>query len=436
MGTIIRRPVVLVLAVLLAVAGALLAAGGTAHAATGVDQIGDQLRSNQVYVDPEASQKLSDSQAKDLANHIRDTGVPIYVAVLPDDPAYGGNQIFGKLRAAVGEPGVYAVALGSSFGAASDSSVLAGSTARALATQNAQQHSGDPPAILNGFVSDVATAAGGSGPGGGYGDTGPGAGALIGLLAVLLLVVGGGTYLVRRGNRQRAEREQAQLAQVRGAVDEDITAYGEELGRIAFDPSGPEATSQTRDDYGRALDAYEKAKDSLAAARRPADVRAVTEALEEGRFALAVLEARRAGEPLPERRPPCFFDPRHGPSVKDVEWAPEGGTPRTVPVCAADAARIEDGLDPDVRTVPVGGGRRPYWEAGPAYGPWAGGYFGGYGAMLLPGLLVGTVLGSSLGPPGYYGGDMGGYGGGGDFGGGFDGGGGDFGGGFDGGGGF
>lgn len=34
---------------------------------------------------------------------------------------------------------------------------------------------------------------------------------------------------------------------------------------------------------------------------------------------------------------------------------------------------------------PVGGERRSYWDAGPAYGPWAGGYFGEYGSMLLPG---------------------------------------------------
>jgi hypothetical protein len=96
-------------------------------------------------------------------------------------------------------------------------------------------------------------------------------------------------------------------------------------------------------------------------------------------------------------------------------------------VCAADATRIADGLDPMVRTVPVGAERRPYWEAGPAYGPWAGGYFGGYGSILLPGLLIGTVLGGSM-DPGYSGGD--------DFGGGFSGGDGDFGGGFSGGGDF
>src|SRR3712207_7562347 len=47
----------------------------------------------------------------------------------------------------------------------------------------------------------------------------------------------------------------------------------------------------------------------------------------------------------------CFFDPRHGPSARDVEWAPPGGAPRLVPACAADAVRIEDGEDPDRKST-------------------------------------------------------------------------------------
>ncbi len=126
----------------------------------------------------------------------------------------------------------------------------------------------------------------------------------------------------------------------------------------------------------------------MAAAERPEDVKAVTQALEDGRFSLAVLAARREGRALPERRPPCFFDPRHGPSVADATWTPAGGAAR-VPVCAADRARLADGRDPAIREVETEYGRRPYWDAGPAYGPWAGGYFGG---GILPGLLVGTLL--------------------------------------------
>ena len=61
---------------------------------------------------------------------------------------------------------------------------------------------------------------------------------------------------------------------------------------------------------------------------------------------MAAARAHLAGRDEPERRPPCFFDPRHGPSVADVEWQPELGEPREVPVCAADAARLEAGEEP------------------------------------------------------------------------------------------
>lgn len=220
-------------------------------------------------------------------------------------------------------------------------------------------------------------------------------------------------------------------------MDEDITAFGEELDRLDFHPSEPGADDAMRADYERSLDAYEQAKSFMAAAAKPEDVRAVTEALEDGRFSLARLGARRTGRPLPERRPPCFFDPRHGPSVTDATWTPPGGATREVPVCAADATRLADGRDPVIREVDSDYGRRPYWEAGPAYGPWAGGYFGG---GILPGLLVGTMLGGIMAAPSYASDYGTGYG---DFGGGYEGGDvsgadfdpGDFGGGFGGGGG-
>ena len=68
-------------------------------------------------------------------------------------------------------------------------------------------------------------------------------------------------------------------------------------------------------DYQRALDAYEDAKVSGDAMSKPDDIRHVTQILDDGRYAIACVRARVAGEPLPTRRPPCFFDPRHGLSV-------------------------------------------------------------------------------------------------------------------------
>jgi hypothetical protein len=188
----------------------------------------------------------------------------------------------------------------------------------------------------------------------------------------------------------------------------------------------PGVDPQAKADYDRAVAAYDRADTLVERARAPQDFEPVGAALEEGRYAMTSAKERFAGREAPERTPPCFFDPRHGPSSREIEWAPYDGAPRMVPACEADAQRVERGEDPEAREVLVGGRRMPYWSAGPMYAPFAGGLFGGFGGGLFPGLMVGTLLGSSLGGWGM--GDA--YASGGDWGGGdFGGGGGDFGGG-------
>jgi hypothetical protein len=110
------------------------------------------------------------------------------------------------------------------------------------------------------------------------------------------------------------------------------------------------------------------------------------------------VKARVAGEPLPAKRPPCFFNPAHGPSSQDVTWAPPGGVQRSVPACPADAERVLAGADPYIRTVQVGAQRVPYWEGGPAYAPWAQGYYNRWsGSDMLSGMLIGGLLFGGMG---------------------------------------
>jgi len=134
------------------------------------------------------------------------------------------------------------------------------------------------------------------------------------------------------------------------------------------------------------------------------------------------VQARVAGRPLPEHRVPCFFNPQHGPSARDVLWTQPGRGTRTVPACAQDAARIQAHELPEVRKVRIGGRAVPYWEAGAAYLPYAQGYFVAgsslAGAYALDWALNPPVdLGSHGISPDYggvsgFGGDSGGYGGG------------------------
>ena len=226
------------------------------------------------------------------------------------------------------------------------------------------------------------------------------------VLLLILIVVGGGALLYNRkqtNRRQAAERAEldSQLSTSKRAADEDVTKFGEELQRLDVDVAGHPLDEAMQQDYQRALDGYEDAKTSLAAVRKPEEIRHVTEILEDGRYAIACVKARVAKEPLPQKRPPCFFNPAHGPSTQNVQWSPPGGSQRDVPACAADAERVLAGADPYIRTVQMGARRVPYWEGGPAYAPWAQGYYNGWrGSDMLTGVMVGGLLFGGMNPMG------------------------------------
>ncbi|MFF2809802.1 hypothetical protein ACFVT2_22060 [Streptomyces sp. NPDC058000] len=375
-----------------------------AHAAgTGLDAVAEALKKSPVYVDPRVRDQLPDADRNALAQKIRDADKPVFVAVLPDAPEFPRPTLLRDLRTKVGITGVYAIHIGANgFNAGADPQVLSHNAAGNLTDAVRGSHRGDTKGMVTEFAQQAAAQAHGAAPTAWNEGEGAGGSATGLLIGGAVVVAGGvGAYaLFRRAKKQREERERAELEALRVVVDEDITAFGEELDRLDFSPSEPDATDAMRTDYTSALDAYDLAKTRIAEARRPEDVRPVTVALEDGRFALATLAARRTGAPLPERRLPCFFDPRHGPSTADVQWAPPGAAPRPVPACAADATRLADGLEPMARTVQTPGGPQPYWDAGPAYSPWAGGYFGS--GSVLTAMVAGTLLGSVLSAPSAY----------------------------------
>jgi uncharacterized membrane protein YgcG len=221
---------------------------------------------------------------------------------------------------------------------------------------------------------------------------------------VVFLVLFGGFFLVVIGLivlfivlfSRRKKRQAEQLADVRKTIDEDITEYGERLG--AFSLADPDWDDATRADMQRGLDSYDVAKSALAGMRSTGDAVKVTTALEDGRYALACVEARLAQQPLPERRAPCFVDPRHGPSVADVLWAPPGLAERDVPMCAACKVTVESGGQPQGMLVTSGGTQQPYWQAGPQYAPYARGYYSPFGDVMT-GVMVGTMLGNMWSTP-------------------------------------
>lgn len=224
------------------------------------------------------------------------------------------------------------------------------------------------------------------------------------VLLVLAAIVAAVVVSQRRSKARELERKDAELAPVRKLAFEDATALGEQLQELDLDLVGRDLDAGAHADYQRALDAYESSKTAVEAIAVPDDVRHVTQILDDGRYAIACVRARVDHQPLPTRRPACFFDPRHGLSVTDVLWSPPAGAPRDVPACALDAERVRAGADPDSRMVMVGAQRVPYYQGGRAYQPYAAGYFGAFGPMeiMFAGMLFGgmggfDMLGDGLG---------------------------------------
>ncbi|HNV11360.1 MAG TPA: hypothetical protein PKN27_08515 [Propionibacteriaceae bacterium] len=223
------------------------------------------------------------------------------------------------------------------------------------------------------------------------------------VILLVLAIVGFAFYRMSQsqGRAVRAQHTaelESQLATSRHAAEEDVTKFGEELQRLDSAVAGHPLDEPMQQDYTRALDAYDNAKESLAAVRQPEEIRHVTEILEDGRYAIACVRARVAGQPLPQKLPPCFFNPAHGPSSQNVRWAPPGGSVREVPACPADAERVLAGADPYIRTVPMGARRVPYWEGGQAYAPWAQGYYSNWqGNSLIRDIAIGSLIFHGIG---------------------------------------
>jgi hypothetical protein len=250
---------------------------------------------------------------------------------------------------------------------------------------------------------------------------------------LLLLVGGGGAWGVRRVRTRRAaaRERQEELEGVRRLADEDVTILGEQLRRLDAQVGSRPLDEDGRADYQRALDAYESAQRAVPRISDAAEVTHVVEILASGRYALARVQARVAGLELPEQRVPCFFNPQHGPSTRDVEWTTTRHGTHVVPACAQDAARLAARQQPDVRTVTVDSRTVPYWDAGPAYRPYGRGYFPETATDMRGASVAWVFVESGVGAGAYSNhlGHGGGWGGGdfggGDFGGGDGGGGGD-----------
>ena len=364
---------------------------GPAWAGRYVNRAVSGLGRDHVYVDRAARRAIPAASVTALRNRVERAGTPIYVAVLPATALReaGGNadRLAQAILAALRGGGTVAVSAGGHNGAASNT-LDPGTAPAALRAAN-QAHRGD----LAGTMLDFA----------GRADAAASAGepfwltiwdqpfvrpiALIIGLVLLVLLVNVGVNMFRR----RFSGRTSGFIDVRALAREDMTALGDDLRNLEVGLEAEGNLPATRD-YTRAHESFQQAAEAFERASSPNDFAPVSTALEAARYYMTLARARFEGRDLPQRRPPCFFDTRHGPSVDDVGWMPKSGPPRPVPACESCMRSIANRVEPAARQVTAGGRRMPFYNAPAHFESWFAGYFGGAAASLVDGFPLGRAL--------------------------------------------
>ncbi|HEX2041801.1 MAG TPA: hypothetical protein VHF24_04115 [Acidimicrobiales bacterium] len=373
--TTIRSATVAAITALLTVPVVLVAAAALA-AGPIVDRAGQALRTDPVYVDPDAGGTVSGGDAGRIRDEVRAGSHPVYVAVLPaavlQEAGGDPNDVVTALRTATGLRGTYAVLAGNAFRAASD--VLPRGQASDLATQVFRQHRGEGAAAVlreyvrsvqrletsavdrppsGGGADEVFAREGDGGDGGGGGGGGRGVSVLL-LLLVVGAVAGGGALLWRRRRKERERRER--LQGLRRDLQADLQLVADDV--LALEPQvamHPDA----REDYDAGAARYRWAQAAIDAIDDPDDVPRIRRALSEGQYAFARARARIDGREPPPPPPELQVQGSRGEPVVEID----------------DYGR-------------------------PAYAGYGGGWYGGGffgGSDLFTGLLLGSMLGGGWG---------------------------------------
>ncbi|WP_162606337.1 hypothetical protein [Jiangella asiatica] len=329
------------------------------------DEVALELAEPGVWVDPDVADELDPEWESELDAAAADAPVDMRIAVVPAgkldprgedefvsaDLLWEGEELASQLYDRVGVDGVYAV-------------MTVADSSHDGRSFNAVQHSEEGPTYYVGDAVDQAVDC--CAPSYGpmierfieraseidrplYVDVAPWTGGAAGVLGLWW----GGTTLSNR--RRRKAEEQRHLDVVRPMLNDEVIELSQRVSELPT-TADIEQSKLSRE----VLDTVEKARHRLDAVAGDDDVQAVTSMLGSARYKLACLVALRQGKPIPEPTPPCFFDPRHGPSTQQRQWSPTDGAEREVPVCDECAGRLDTAQAPIARTA----GERNYWEGG------------------------------------------------------------------------
>ena len=244
-----------------------------------LDEVVDELRSDQVYLDPKAEIDLDE---QDVRRTLADSEVQVYLAAVPEalsQDSGGDAALVQALGQALGDPSSVVLLLtdapsvyADNSSALGDRGVNAGQAVRSI--KRGEFDRAGLSAFLSSFVDAVDTqvAQGGTGgSGGGSSDGGSGAGALL-----PLLLVGGagfGGYALLRA-RRRAKTDAQDLQDARADVESIYGRLGSDVSLIApgEDAIARQALADAAERFGAtgALMARADTPGEFAAARRTA----------------------------------------------------------------------------------------------------------------------------------------------------------------------
>ncbi|WP_053204645.1 hypothetical protein [Jiangella muralis] len=343
-----------------------------------LDEVAVELAEPGVWVDPDAADAIGTAEAADLDEAAAAAPAGLRIAVVPAwrlDPEgqdrlvgrellYEGEELASQLYDRVGVDGVYLVmsVADSSYDGRGLWGVQHSEEGPTYHVEDAIDQAVDCCApeygpMIDRFIdraSDVDHPL--------YVDLAPWAGGAAGIAGVWW----GGTTLSARRRRQADER--GHLDVVRPLLTEEVIELSDRVSDLPT-TSDIEQAKLTKE----ILDTVEKARHRLDQAATDDDVQAVTSLLGTARYRIACLTALQQGRPAPEPTPPCFFDPRHGPSTQNREWTPEHGVSRDVPLCDQCVVRFDAGEAPQARQA----GRDSYWEGGEDLVAYIEGYWNG-----------------------------------------------------------
>lgn len=358
--------------------GATTAAADEADVEHYLDEVAVELAEPGVWIDPDAGGIIGDVESAQLDDAAASAPVGMRIAVVPAwklDPEgqarlfgrtllYEGEELASQVYDRVGVDGVYMVmsVADSQYDGRGIWAVQHSEEGPTYYVEDAIDQAVDCCAPSYGPMIDRFIERSSEVDHPLYRDVAPWAGGAAGIAGVWW----GGTALSAR--RRRRSEEQQHLAVVRPMLTEEVIELSDGVSDLPTTSDIAQA-ALTKE----ILDTVEKARHRLDAAKTDDDVQAVTTLLGTARYKIACLEALQQGKPVPEPTPPCFFDPRHGPSTQERPWTPAGGAAREVPVCDQCAARLDAGEAPATRLA----GRRSYWEGGEDLVAYIEGYWNG-----------------------------------------------------------